>query len=359
MNARKRSGVGQPKGKPLYKRWWAIVLYVLVGLMILGSLTDEEDIATDTAATPTPTATPEATPTPTPTPEAPASPTEAETSNPEKTTKATLGASEPEPTPGGDGGLGAGDEPLGATVDGTWAGGQVPYGQSYDFFAYTFQVAGPPSLTKDANGAQVESEFSVTRFGEVGEYDPPIGDGYAFTFVPGSNPSKIYGTDYGEANWDCDRSRLREEESTTCHLSFEAEDAEEVENFYWTIEDISFGAWPSQDTELADRHEWVELARISGISRSTNTEPVNTDGQVRVRYEFAFEAASGYIYGELTLESAEGGECGARESTRRQLADADGVEHFGYRFGPMCANFHPPDPNWDRGNMTLVLEELN
>lgn len=397
---------GGPATKPWYLRWWAIALYVLLGLAVLGSLNDDDE-ASDTQASPasvpataSPSLSPDSQPTSTPTDTQSASVVtvpdvldatgEAATDVLEQTglearlvdgieDRSVMVPSnwvvlEQSPGPGEvvpdnttvELRMRKDSDPLPrqpwaqAPTDGTWPGGQVPYGASHDFASYRFTVAGPPAATTEEGGSMVEvqTDFDVTRHAETSEYDPPIGEGYTFLFLPGNEPAKAYAEDYGAADFACAQRRLDPGESTTCRLTFTPDSPEEIPNFFWSVEAVTFGAWPSQDSHTAEGHEWAEVARMNGVSKAHRTEPFQLDGQVRASYTFDFEPPRSYIYGDLTLLSADSGDCGARASTRRGLTEPQGVESFGYFAGNYCANFHPPDAAWDAGNLTIIIEEL-
>lgn len=142
----------------------------------------------------------------------------------------------------------------GAPTDGTWASGDVSFGQPTPLSEgplneYSFAIVAPPTLTTADNGKTVTmtSTMNVHRVRDKG-FNEDISEANFFAFNPGVLPGSVVdmNEDYGEdTDVQCQNDRPRPGETTTCTLAFTAP-ADEIANSYWSINDYSVGAWPSQ-----------------------------------------------------------------------------------------------------------------
>lgn len=250
-----------------------------------------------------------------------------------------------------------------APVDGTWAYGNVGFGETYVHYSLSFRVAEVPEITSEDDGGTVTvaSKFEVTRedvdpelWGQVSDYD--------FRFWSGNDPQRSATGEYGEAKVACEETWIDVGQTKRCVVTFTPDSPAEVENFFWTLDDVrsvSFGAWPSQRTGLGDGYIWAEVARFQ-TSGAATSDPFTANGPVRATYTYDFERADGYILGELTLRRFRDGVCVLAPASDRERLDGskDEVnEHYlGLRFGEFCGNIHLPDANWDLGMVNVVIE---
>jgi hypothetical protein len=105
---------------------------------------------------------------------------------------------------------------------------------------------------------------------------------------------------------------------------------------------------------------WVQVAEFAGISKAYRTDaPFEAHGMVRARYEFFFESAPSYNYGSLNIYPAgEDSLCSGAGPAYSQewLGNSSGEVEFGVKEGLFCANFHPPDADWDRGELRISID---
>lgn len=159
---------------------------------------------------------------------------------------APAASDEPEPTP----------TPWDAApADGEWESGDVSFGDATPIRQaaagprdeYEFRVESAPVVTTDdGRTVTVASAFAVTRVHDKG-FGEPISDSEAIHFAPGESSqamSEAYGTNPAI---ECGEPLLQAGEATTCVVSFAAR-AHEVRDFYWSINGLRVGAWPSQVT---------------------------------------------------------------------------------------------------------------
>lgn len=214
----------KPK-KPIYKRWWFIVLVVVFGLIWLGNAVGDPNTSTTDAAHTKDAASPSVT----------SEPTEAPTKS-----------AEAKPSP---------DAPRlwsEAPTDGTWETGDISYGQPTEIAQgaygpvgeHTFTISEPPTFTlAKGDQATMTSVLHVVRAHDRGFGNDISNEKIWFTPGGGDPPlSETYGTN---TKLDCERMMLAEGESTTCNVSFTAP-KDEMPNAFWTINGKKVGAWPGQ-----------------------------------------------------------------------------------------------------------------
>ena len=177
-------------------------------------------------------------------------------------------------------------------------------------------------------------------------------------FWEGDDPERSVNDDYGEAEWECSPSGSDEDETETCTATFTPDDPSEVEDFFWTLDGVSFGAWPSQTGSVADGYHWVKVSSVTATGAATG-KPFKVKGHVRARYSFDFEPDPTYSYGDIGLRFVEDGGCkGAKDAAERRVNEQKGVLNFGFMSGKYCGSVYMPGPIWDRGTVKVTYEEL-
>lgn len=252
-----------------------------------------------------------------------------------------------------------------APVDGTWSYGQVGFGETYVHYSLSFRVAEDPKMTSDDGGktVTVASVFEVTREDVDRELWAQVSD-YGFRFWSGNDPQRSATGDYGEAKAACEDTWIEVGDTTRCLVTFTPDSPAEVEDFFWTLEDVrsvSFGAWPSQRTGTGDGYTWAEVARFQ-TSGAATSGPFSANGPLRATYTYDFERSSGHLFGHFSLRKYEGGACvPAAIGEWYRLGDFEDEVNEVYldrRYGSFCGNLHLDDSNWDRGTVNVVIEAV-
>lgn len=241
-----------------------------------------------------------------------------------------------------------------APSDGVWLRGDVGFGETYTWAGgYQTTVVGAPRVLTydDGENVTVSSTFvlSATREGSSLPWIDVL-------FWPGNDPERTANDDYGVAEWDCSPG---EGDGATCTATFDPDDPDEVENFYWTVSGVSFGAWPSQTDSIAEGYHWVKVGSVTTTGSATGKR-FTVNGHVRARYSFDFEPDSTYRYGDIGLRLVENGGCeGATWAAEARIENEQkGVLYFGFMSGKYCGSIHMPGPIWDRGTVKVTFEEL-
>ena len=176
-------------------------------------------------------------------------------------------------------------------------------------------------------------------------------------FWAGADPARSANDAYGEAEWECLTSGS-DRETETCTATFTPDDSSEVKDFFWTLDGVSFGAWPSQTSSVAAGYHWVKVSSVTATGAATG-KPFTVKGHVRARYAFDFEPDPSYSYGDIGLRFVEDGGCErAKHAAERRVNEQKGVLHLGFMAGKYCGSVYMPGPISGRGTVKVTFEEL-